>query len=80
MPKPRFDVIYYLGGVHLDYHFCRNWDEDGGCCGTNPDHGFTFEEAKKQVVKYHEEEAESWNEKTYDDWANYDDPVQESID
>lgn len=45
MSEPRFDIIYDQDGAHIDYHFCRVWDQDGGCYGTNPDHGFLFREA-----------------------------------
>lgn len=74
MSEPRFDVIYDEHGVHVDYHFCRDWEPDKngemeGCYGTNPNHGFTFDEAKQHVVDYHKMQAEEWARKTYDEWA-----------
>ena len=54
----KYDVIYDKNGIHLDYHFCREFDENmDGCFGTNEDHGFSFEEAKEEVAIWHEQRA-----------------------
>lgn len=50
----RYDVIYTSKQCYIQPHFCREWDEDGGCYGTNPYHGFTFEEAKREVINYYQ--------------------------
>lgn len=65
----RLDVIWKENSVSLDYHFCRSWDGDKGCYGTNPDHGFTFEEAKKQIANYYREQAAYWDAITFDEWV-----------
>jgi hypothetical protein len=61
----RFDVIYRGDRVSVDYHFCREWDAEGGCYGTNPHHGCSFEEAKASVAEWHEDQAKRWREMTY---------------
>lgn len=71
--EPRFDVIYDEHGVHIDYHYCRSWepDENGkmqGCYGTNPCHGYSFEEAKKEVISYHKRLVEEWEKKTIEQY------------
>ena len=38
----RLDIVWRGNDVSLDYHFCREWDGDNGCYGTNPDHGHSF--------------------------------------
>lgn len=61
----RFDVCYHSGGCTIEPHFCRQWDEDGGCYGTNPNHGYSFDEACDQVASYHEQQAKEWRERTH---------------
>lgn len=53
----KFDIIWPAEcGPTIDYHFCREWNEKGGCYGTNPDHGYTLEEAARQVAEWHLEQ------------------------
>jgi len=66
----RFDVIYERYGCRLDYHFCREWDEDGGCYGTNPQHGMSFEDAAKEVADWHQAAANRWRKMTLDEWED----------
>ena len=66
----RFDVIYDSHGAHLDRHFCREWTDGEGCYGTNPDHGFTFDEAKEHVAKWYEDMAEYWRKLTLTEWEH----------
>lgn len=65
---PRFDVTYGPNDVRIDYHFCRDWESDKGCYGTNPNHGYTFEKARELVAEWFEQRAEYWRELTLDDW------------
>ncbi len=62
--KTRFDVVYNKDGCTIEPHFCREWDGDGGCYGTNPDHGYSFKEACNQVAEYHERQAREWRART----------------
>lgn len=65
----RFDLRYGReGGLDIDLHFCRDWDADGGCYGTNPHHGLTFEEARDEIVAWHERKAGEWREMTLEKW------------
>ena len=66
----RFDVIYDEKGVHIDYHFCREWVGDEGCYGTNDTHGFSFEEAREHLVKWYEEEVVRLRKMTLEQWQN----------
>lgn len=68
--EPRFDVIYEGMGTRIDYHFCRQWDDEGGCYGTRQDHGYSFEEAKQVVIDQLQSEIDHWRALTYDKWAN----------
>ncbi len=72
MAEPRFDVIYDANGVHLDYHFCREWVGDEGCYGTNPTHGSSFEEAREMVATWHDEEATRVRATTLEQWEKVD--------
>lgn len=65
--EPRFDV-YLRDGCSLSYHFCREWDNDEGCYGTNPNHGYSFEEAKQEIVRFYERQAAYWQKITPDEW------------
>ena len=58
----RYDVIYNGDRVTIGPHFCREWDDDGGCYGTNPNHGYTLEEACEQVAVWHEGQASAWRD------------------
>jgi len=64
----RYDVTYRDGEPMLDYHFCREWDGDKGCYGTNPDHGFTFEEAREVAAAHYRQEVERWSKMTEEEW------------
>lgn len=70
MAKERFDVTYREHGPTLDYHFCREWDGDGGCYGTNPDHGLTFAQAKAEIVAWHEHQAKRWRGMSLKAWRS----------
>lgn len=64
MTKGRYDIVYGSDGlrawVDVQMHFCREWVGNEGCYGTNPDHGMTWEEAREEVAKWHEEQAAYW--------------------
>ena len=61
MSEQKYDVIFAVEDeVRIEPHFCREWDEDGGCYGTNPEHGATWEQACESVVKYYESRAKHW--------------------
>jgi hypothetical protein len=61
--EQRYDVCYHGDRVTIEPHFCREWDEDGGCYGTNPDHGYSWEEAREQIANWYESQARIWREK-----------------
>lgn len=56
----RYDIIFGSEGLHpwvaVSPHFCREL----GCFGTDPDHGYTWEQAREEVAKWHEEQAQYW--------------------
>jgi len=62
----RFDVVYGPQSdeavMYIEPHFCREWDDEGGCYGTREDHGYSFEDACNQVAEWHEEQAKLWRE------------------
>lgn len=69
MSNQRYDVIYSQFGVYIQPHFCREFsvDENGklnGCFGMNPEHGYTFEAAKQQVIDSLLLEIEFWEKVT----------------
>lgn len=66
--KERFDVVYEGGGVLIGYHFCREWDGGVLGCYTNPDHGYSWQDAKKQVIQHLESQIEHWKMLTFDEW------------
>ena len=69
----RYDVSYGPGDqASIDYHFCREFGGPGdrACFGTNPDHGYTFEEAKERVAAYYEAQVAYWRDMTEAQWAN----------
>ncbi len=61
----RFDVVYHGGSVSIEPHFCREWDDDGGCYGTNPNHGLSLKDACDEVADWHEKQAEMWREQNH---------------
>ena len=56
----RYDVLYRHDRVSLQHHFCRDID----CFGTNENHGFTLEEAKEMIIKWHQDQIEYWKNYT----------------
>lgn len=75
----RFDVVYLDDKCTIEPHFCREWDENGGCYGTNPDHGYSFEEACDQVASFHEREAKLWRERDHYTCRYYLDQEKENV-
>ncbi|MBZ9807721.1 hypothetical protein [Mesorhizobium sp. ESP-6-2] len=65
MGDPRFDIEYVGDGATISAHYCREWDENGGCYGTNPDHGYSFEEACDHVAQWYEQQAKLWRERQH---------------
>ena len=59
----RYDVIYSEHRCYAEPHFCREWDEDGGCYGTNPNHGLTWEDAVRGVSRWYHQIAIEWERK-----------------
>lgn len=60
----RYDVIFaHPSGVSVEPHFCREWDDSGGCYGTNPDHGMSWSEACAKAAQWHDDQATQWREK-----------------
>lgn len=76
--KGRFDVTYGKGGVSIEPHFCREWDDEGGCFGTNPDHGLSVAEACDEIACWHERQAKMWRSRTHPDLRSYDPEYQGS--
>jgi len=66
----RFDVIY---SCTIEPHFCRSWDEEGGCYGTNPNHGVSFEEACNEVAEFYAELSKQWKNRTHHECEYYKD-------
>lgn len=64
MDDQRYDVVYSSEGCTITPHYCREWDNDGGCYGMNPDHGMSFDDACDQVAQWHEVQAKSWRNRT----------------
>lgn len=56
-----FDVIYRDSSFSIEPHFCREL----GCFGTNPDHGYTLEEACEEIAQHLEMEANAFRNKTH---------------
>jgi mannose/cellobiose epimerase-like protein (N-acyl-D-glucosamine 2-epimerase family) len=58
----RYDVIYgpAANECRVESHFCREWDTEGGCYGTNPGHGFTWEEARAMVAEFYKRLSDEW--------------------
>lgn len=64
----RYDIVWNEYGPSIQLHFCRDWDEEGGCYGTNRDHGMSFGEAKQFMVEFYEERAKSWRKLTHEEF------------
>ena len=56
----RYDVVFSKRGCDIEFHFCREWDGEEGCYGTNPDHGLSFEEAIKEIANHYQVLAKYW--------------------
>lgn len=78
--KMRFDVCYHADHVTIEPHFCRSWDDEGGCYGTNPNHGYSFEEACDQVAEWYESQAELWRKREHHTCLYYLEPDDEGQD
>jgi len=75
MSEHKFDVSFPADMPFVDYHHCREWEEDAegnmqGCYGTNPNHGFTFEEAKEKIIEFYQKQLEYWQDLTEEEWLN----------
>ncbi len=69
MSKNKYDIVYVNGVAHIEHHYCREWAGYEGCYGTNPDHGLSWQGAKKQMIAYHQSEIDYFlklEEKDYD--------------
>jgi hypothetical protein len=69
--KQRFDIAYHAEHATIEPHFCRSWDDEGGCYGTNPDHGYSFEEACDQVATWYEQQAAQWRSREHHECLYY---------
>ena len=71
MAGNKYDVHYHADSyVDVDFHFCREWDGDGGCYGTNPNHGFSFEDAKRHIIQHYKKYMQYWEEMTEETWLS----------
>jgi hypothetical protein len=59
-----YDISYRDTGMDIEPHFCRSWDDTGGCYGTNPAHGYTFEEARAEIARQLRQNADWWEART----------------
>lgn len=75
MSEPRFDIRYDRHGPSVDYHFCREWDGDEGCYGTNPYHGFTWNEAVMEMIQWHQSQIDRWRTLSFERWRGDDEPT-----
>ena len=66
-----YDVVYRSDRVTIEPHFCREWDESGGCYGTNPDHGMSLEDACNEVADHYQRLADEWRNRTHPDVKYY---------
>ena len=66
MDEPRFDISFGEHGPSFDYHF--EWHGETSCYGTNPNHGYTFDEVKEVMAEHHESMAAYWRELTLKQW------------
>ena len=69
-----YDVFYRDNGVHIAPHFCREM----GCFGSNPDHGYTLEQAAEQCAEYYEQQAKAFREGTHPDLMFYKEQEEEA--
>jgi hypothetical protein len=71
MSEQRYDVTYFPNHTTVEPHFCRDWDDSGGCYGTNPDHGYSFDDACDQVAEWYEQQAAMWRSREHPDCLYY---------
>ena len=72
MSEQRYDLLFGGDRMTIEPHFCREWDAAGnGCYGTNPDHGYSFDEACDQVAEWHEQQAKLWRARTHHEAVYY---------
>ena len=63
--KYRYDVSFGNAlRFPIDHHYCRDWEGEDGCYGTNPEHGSSWEEAKEEYIHYLKSEIEYWRKLT----------------
>lgn len=69
-----FDIHWRIDGPQIEYHFCREW----GCYGSNPDHGFTLDDAIEEVASYFEEQAKLYRLKSHPDLDHIINPPEDT--
>lgn len=62
---PRWDIEFKEWPT-VEPHFCREWDEDEGCYGTNPNHGYSWVEACRGIATELRRMAEVWDRREID--------------
>ena len=66
MGTVRYDIVHDgRGAPRPEPHFCRTFEmaadgEEVGCYGTNPNHGYTWEEVCREMAVWHRSQAEDW--------------------
>ena len=61
----RYDIVFSPEGlVYPESHFCRYID----CFGSNEDHGYSWEEAKEQMILYYKSKVEEWENMEENDY------------
>ena len=68
----RFDVTLGKSGVSIDYHVCRE--------GIDNNHGYSFDEAKKALIRHIEAELEFWRAMSYERWRRNYHPTEKEMD
>lgn len=66
----KYDVIYGFNEVSIEPHYCREWDDSGGCYGSNEHHGLTYEKAKIEVISFYENIIDIWKNKSEEEFLN----------
>lgn len=56
----RYDICWRKHGPEIEPHYCREWDEHGGCYGTNPQHGYTWDQACAEIAAWHLAQSNEW--------------------
>jgi len=60
----RYDVVCGNHVCFIEYHFCRDMD----CFGNNPNHGFTWEEAKQKAIEFYQSQVDYFKNVTEDEY------------